>query len=376
MKTTDSKFFGLQFVFDSNFCLKQSGRRADVVGQRAAAKWPTDECAQVLHLLAEVFDIVEMDFGNLSTLQDWHNLYVHLCQRSFPVRTKAPPVVVFSELVHRTIVLFQALCPIRLAFLDGQARIISVSFFLRQLIPSVPYPGRCLLPMSQLLYNGNFELRWSTTATATDASCVLYLSNNTDTAAIVSSSIILDLNTISRQLRASSDHAARTSLSDAIGNLVMGLSGRALRQSSEKEDDSAMLLKDLRSYVSQIKLTVTRHILEYYESSGLSSLLLNDHKKFLDKAVSDSKANTSAKSKLFPMLYPLQNRPSETNILINTLVAMTADEKSRDLLQECVNKKWTVVLQEMEASLYDARTIVTAAPPGQPPTLPPFYRVS
>ena len=54
----------------------------------------------------------------------------------------------FHELVSHTVLLFQALTPIRLAFIDGQARMALVSSFLHNIRPTYPleFPAIPLIP--------------------------------------------------------------------------------------------------------------------------------------------------------------------------------------------------------------------------------------
>jgi hypothetical protein len=48
------------------------------------------------------------------------------------------------HVINFTIILFQALCPIKLAFLEGQARMIAVSHYIRQIVPGEHESTACI----------------------------------------------------------------------------------------------------------------------------------------------------------------------------------------------------------------------------------------
>lgn len=89
----------------------------------------------MLYLLTRAFYRLSHNFGNLNSLQSWQSFYKHLSDKaswSKPPVIKNPPT---EDIVCLTTLLFQALTPVRAAFTDGQARIVSIAHFLRNVIP-------------------------------------------------------------------------------------------------------------------------------------------------------------------------------------------------------------------------------------------------
>ncbi len=109
----------------------------------ASLRWPNNPECQFCFLFAIAVSLLESNFGSLRTIKDWRSLYHHLVPFC-PNWTKASGIPRDRPLINLTIILFQTLCPIKLAFLDGQARLISIAHYIRQVVPGEPNSTACL----------------------------------------------------------------------------------------------------------------------------------------------------------------------------------------------------------------------------------------
>ena len=110
---------------------------------------------KALSAICRCFHILSTRFHNLSTIYDWIELYRVLCVKSgidYLLWDRKSLPLSFHETVTRTVLLFQALTPIRLGFIDGQARMTSVAHFLHNILPKNPveFPLLPLFPAEEL----------------------------------------------------------------------------------------------------------------------------------------------------------------------------------------------------------------------------------
>ena len=115
--------------------MKPNDKTGEEEKREAEKEMPSCYGYQVLHLLSQVFVRLKNNFGNLNSLFSWTLFYKHLSRQAHwwqPIRNFIPPA---EDLVNFTTLLFQALNPLRGAFTDGQARIISVAHFIRNVVP-------------------------------------------------------------------------------------------------------------------------------------------------------------------------------------------------------------------------------------------------
>ena len=92
-------------------------------------------------LLDLSLQLLQERYDGLSSVEGWHRLYSHLMHhmnlQSRQSWGELQHPSSFHNLVSRTITLFQAMTPIRLAFVDGQCRVASTSFYIRNIVANV-----------------------------------------------------------------------------------------------------------------------------------------------------------------------------------------------------------------------------------------------
>ena len=137
----------------------------------AILKYPNDEACCLSMLLIAASDRLAHNFGNLDSIANWEKLFHHLCQQATSFENIAPSSNVFQgDLVNLTTLLFQALSPIRFGFLEGQARIVAVSHYLRQFIPSKVSSSSCIRSVRPYLNDATWNGKlWSPQLTGSKA---------------------------------------------------------------------------------------------------------------------------------------------------------------------------------------------------------------
>ena len=93
---------------------------------------------------------MSQQYGNLKSREDWHKLFgdlVHMHAFANRIWLQKVNPVTFRQLVRMTSLLFQAITPIRFAFVDGQSRMTGACHLLRNTMPekSLIAPQRRIL---------------------------------------------------------------------------------------------------------------------------------------------------------------------------------------------------------------------------------------
>jgi len=124
--------------------MKPTDKTGEDEKREAETKWPESYGVQVLYLLSQAFFRLSKNFQNLASLSSWKLFYQHLTHQARwckPIEDFIPPP---EDLVNFTSLLFQALNPVRGGFTDGQARMLSVAHFIRNVVPCGSDSDWCL----------------------------------------------------------------------------------------------------------------------------------------------------------------------------------------------------------------------------------------
>ena len=87
---------------------------------------------------SEFISATLQQYGNLKSREDWHKLFgdlVHMHAFANRIWLQKVNPVTFRQLVRMTSLLFQAITPIRFAFVDGQSRMTGACHLLRNTMP-------------------------------------------------------------------------------------------------------------------------------------------------------------------------------------------------------------------------------------------------
>jgi len=123
-------------------------------------------------------------FGHLSSDANWSRLLhrlVDCCKLDEAFLNGVPK----NDMINVTILLFQSLCPIRFAFLDGQARVVSTAFYLRKMFPTGLTSPKLVKPLNTVVEelrakNINDMIDYSVSKTGVGARCLINLPTDVD----------------------------------------------------------------------------------------------------------------------------------------------------------------------------------------------------
>jgi len=315
------------FLTTPNIVFLQDDR--DCFSKQASAAHPNDEASQTLYLLAWAFWLLETRYGNLEKLSHWRRLLSRLLSKFKWTGGTVPNSghFIFREVVSATINLFQSLTPIRFSFLDGNARIVSVAHYLRQLLPT---PDR-ILPLSSLS-SSSFDLRWSPSYSGQDGitTVVMYLPNDgplpPSKIPEVDNGMIQDLNDIGSSIKRQYIVSAQGTFYDEIRKLIVtcNIDGRFLTE----EVNLGSVTENLNFMFRQ----VLNSLMDMMPGKPCEKLVKFGHKPF------PSTGTTFLSSSLGSITI----RSTALNLFSRCLGAMLFLPSSWKLLQECLNLDWNV----------------------------------
>jgi hypothetical protein len=320
-------------------------------------------------LLAEATARLGTNFGDLQSIKMWRSLFNHLCNRaaSFQDATISyePPE---CDLVNITTLLFQALCPVRFAFLDGQARMLAVSHYIRQVLPQKdPSILNCLESMSDFVDSHGVGKAWSLHETGMVANCRLVVCNeNIDVENLSDDCIrkdtfelLRDMHSISRTQCANFDKAERFHFSQGITTLISELGVRKPRDPTQKMGTVASETCKL----FEVILQSVDHLMLVSNSKRPEDEVIADEGKSFDEFFMDVMDGTV----LFPRLATRHCKVSvvSVKILMHVLGAALADKDCCIMMEKLMNDGWKVpfdldgTIEGLDVALFHKGTFIS-----------------
>ncbi len=310
--------------------------------ERANSRWPGDPASQFCFLFAVSLNLLETNFGSLRTIKDWRKLYCHLVSRSSRW-TKATGIPRDRPLINFTIILFQTLCPIKLAFFEGQARMLSVSHWIRQIVPGEPQSTVCVEGIHRYISNKD-KAGWSVQETGIDGPFRIVVpvrmelaTNNDPTflrelAKQRSNSLLEDALAISKSYIAKVDIAEGSHFCHTVLGLINVLNG------FEKNSTG---IDTIEAFMEGVKSMAVKHI--YYDVPlELDNVpAVNDGQSRIGQI-----AKLLTKGAVLPVLGISHEKDatqlSGHKILMCVCATLLVSEKSRLNIAELVALNWTV----------------------------------
>jgi hypothetical protein len=140
-------------------------------------KGVNDYGSRCCYLLYSAIWLLNKNFNGLKSFCDWRMLYEHLTkQASWTSLVTTPYHSTQGEIVRWCILLFQSLCPIRFAILDGLARMISIGYYLHAMFPGDNMVEDCVMPLSKVV--SEITQGWTPETTALQASFDIMMPTN------------------------------------------------------------------------------------------------------------------------------------------------------------------------------------------------------
>ncbi len=339
----------------------------------ASGRFPHDEASQICVVLALVFHILATEFGNLETVENWSDLHERLSGKKLAKGTSAT--------VMDTIELFQSKTSVRVAFLDGQARMVATLLYLHQRIPcanlvptGISNPthdagGRIDIGAELAIGKSDYfassrisepmdlalRSRWSLKTTGKKATCRLFVPSRSGDgqrpSVPWSAEVIDDLNMISLNLCQNLDLGDSIHLSDAISWMIRRAEhSEVVCFPSKVEEYRASLSSCFMQFVvaSFVRYPKIANVL-------FADFVTSKPRELFDKVVSAMAQAPSAQSSRTPVIAPITTSlnpdVAEGHVLSIFIAPLLLEKSSRDLLASCLNKNWLVPLISIVASL-------------------------
>jgi hypothetical protein len=319
-------------------------------------------------MLDEAFEIFRLQYGNLRNEEDWFKLFHHLIEKSFGAkeedseeRSKEILASVFgNELVNATILYFQSLCPVRFAFMDGQARMAAVHYYIRKIVPTMD--GKALGLSSVYRNNPKVLRHWSLRKSAGKdklAACTVYLPKPSRRGFPVTQYEIWERREVSKdcldRLLLKRDHLlgmAPALFSDALLRLAGAMATYEEEYGGGPPYVLGHILTKVKDVINFIFMWLVKH-----DNATFLALVGNIQRKrkenegpmeYGEQLYKKMFGESSEKTRrIFPSLrerkkFGMQN----LHALILFLAASTTERKSLMYLEDCVKKDWIVQIGE------------------------------
>jgi hypothetical protein len=314
--------------------------------EKANLRWPDDPASQFCYLFAVSVNLLEMNFGSLRTIQDWRTLYCHLVSRSSKW-TKATGIPRDRLLVNFTIILFQTLCPVKLAFFEGQARMVSVAHWIRQIVPGDPQSTVCVEGIHRFISN-KATVGWSIQETGTKGPFRIVVPVRMEPGGNVDASILGELAkkrsnclledalAISKSYISKVDIAEGSHFCDTVHGLINVLNGYDMNPTE---------MDTIETFTEALKLMAVKHV--YYDYPlDLTKLSSTDAPSKDGQSRIDYISKLLAKGAVLPV-FGITHEKGATQlsghkILMCVCATLLVSEKSRLNIAELVALNWTV----------------------------------
>jgi len=275
-------------------------------------------------------------FGHLASDADWSSLLCRLvecCKLDQAFLDGVPK----NDMINVTILLFQSLCPIRFAFLDGQARVVSTAFYLRKMFPTGLTSPDLVKPLNIVIEelrakNINDVIDFSVSKTGIGARCLINLPTNVDPTKDFETKHLNKMFNISKKLLDTLSQTVPRNLSDAIVYVIRMYDLEVVRGKTRNTVSFAYehVINHLALYDSAI---AARLFSEVPDRQSLAST--NDLLPQLAKQIRVKTVFPNFKSDLF-----LWN--SEAVTLMYTIGPLLVGLKHGITLENCMNREWKV----------------------------------
>jgi hypothetical protein len=314
-------------------------------------------------LLNEAIEILNVHYGCLRKEENWLKLFQRLVEKSGYSQREPKDVLkdVFgNELVNGTILMFQFLCPVRLAFLDGQARMAAVHYFIRKIVPTID--GNSLAMSSVYGNNTSVLQHWSLGSTGAMESlteCFLYMPRRERWGRPVSNSEIWERREISKQcfdrLVERRDHLNEMSparFSDVLLRVAGAMAAHEEKYNGGPPYVLGELLKKVKNVIKYIFMWLVEHEYETFVALvGNIKRKRNEGEEALQYGEMLYKRMFGEDNAKIWRIFPsLQERKQagmpNLHALILCLAAASTERKSLMYFGDCVEKDWIVQIRE------------------------------
>jgi hypothetical protein len=325
-----------------------------------------EEVWAVEGLLERALEILKDQYGNLKKEEDWLELFHRLIYKSGwhsrEVSLKILEEVFGNELVNGTILAFQNKCPVRFAFMDGQARMAAVHYYIRKLVPTMD--GRWMALSNAYRDNPSMLQQWSLANSAgkgVAGMCGLYMTDQERRGRPVIMQEIWERRERSKECLDSfverRDHLNEMSpgsFSDAVLRVAGAM---ATHEQKYNGGPPYVLGQILKKVVDAIKF-IFMWLVENESATFLDLVGDIKRKASFDKGTVRfgqelysrmfSKEGNTKIWRVFPSLRDKKKQLGMPNLhlLIVCLAAATTERKSAMYLEDCVEKDWIVRIGE------------------------------
>ena len=303
-----------------------------------------------MQLLHEVAKILRSKYNNLRHERDWELLFDHLLKKSGwwgETRGKEGERIVEEvfggEIVNATTMLLQGLSPVRVGFLDGQARMTALHYYLRQVQPSVV---GTLAPLWEPTRREEKD-QWTIARTGREAVCTVH------TVESEGSVTYADVHRFRESSKKCMDILMSTyeSLSSItpynLSDCIMKMINTTLKVKKAPNVALPTHVHGLYKFVLKEMWTYDKRL-----SSKLFEKVVKaggEHKEKAEDAVEDlfRKIYKFGSTKVFPSLNnQYKGASAELLVLMLILGAGLADTTNMLYLRNCIQKEWLVPIVE------------------------------
>ena len=288
---------------------------------------------------------MEKTYHNLRSEKDWVKLFDHLLKQSgwwkdsSSTKYKQIQDEVFGgELINATILLLQGLTPVRIGFLDGQARAVAMYYYLLKVLPSM---DGGFSPLTSMVTQAHACQHWTLLRTSEIAACHVHrcLDGNVT---VEDAEELRKKSKESMEVHMSKFETLSTitpySLSDSIGAVIRNATHL------EREPDI-----NFHDHVIKIFKFILREIRVYDSRLATKIFKKMETAAGNDVEVLFTEIYTFKGDLLFPRLKGQYKGPSpQVLVLMLVLGAMLADERNVLLIQHCMNKEWLVPITDKQ----------------------------
>ncbi len=324
-----------------------------------------EELSSVETVLDKVIRIFKSCYGNLRKEEDWLKLLDRLIEKSSlrkgknikDVSKQFLKEVLGNELVNGTILLFQSMCTVRFAFMDGQARMAAVHYYIRKIVPTID--GKAL--GLSLVYGDKLSVlrHWSLEKSAgkgKEAVCALCMPEYENRGCQVTVEEIWERRELSRvcydRLVETRDHLIEmepASFSDVLLRVLGAMATNEEKYNGGPPYVLGQILKKVKSVIKFIFMWLVENdsatfvALKGKTEPGEETLKYGEelHRKMFKQE------DAKNWKEVFPSLNDTTKvgRPN-LHALILCLAAATTEKKSAMYLEDCIKKDWKVQIGE------------------------------
>jgi hypothetical protein len=291
---------------------------------------------------------MQSTYHNLGHERDWEMLYVRLLGQSRwcdePHGSKFNFILntVFGgELHNATIFLLHGLTPVRFAFLDGQARMSSLYYYERKLLPSLLDN---FVPLSSIPES---DTRWSLSTTSVPAFCRI-VANNNHAAAVSNDEIALMKKHSKKEMLNKMLHQdalntmAPTNLSDFISDML----------SAEMKSFQPIVANDMPAYVKSMFLKVLKHMKTFdtrlagklFRKIKINHFLMaNDDeyaKAVLEKLDPPPKPGKKELKRYKSLVSAPRGESPELTLMMYILGTTLSNQNCMKYMKRCIDREW------------------------------------